>query len=75
MDGSTRTGHGTVGTLAADHEVVAIGDYNGDGKSDILIQTVGSGHLTEWLMDGTTRLTGGGILGGNPGSSWHVVTG
>ena len=45
------------------------GDFNGDGKSDILWQN-DSGAPAIWTMDGTT-VTGGAILT-NPGSDWHL---
>ena len=47
------------------------GDFNGDGKSDIVWQGQ-DGNPAIWLMDGTT-VTGVGAVGFNPGASWHVV--
>ncbi len=45
-------------------------DANGDGFSDILWQNT-SGQAAIWTMNGLAQ-TGGGQVGGNPGSSWHV---
>jgi len=50
--------------------VKGIGDFNGDGKADILWQ---NDDLTPaiWEMDGTS-IIGGGVLQ-NPGPGWHIV--
>src|SRR5258705_9320477 len=50
--------------------VKAAGDFNGDGKSDILWQN-DNGQAAIWTMDGFTQLAGSPV-GGNPGPSWHV---
>ena len=46
------------------------GDFNGDGKSDILWLNT-NGQAAIWLMNGTTPTTE--ALVGAPGPSWHVV--
>jgi hypothetical protein len=50
--------------------IVGSGDYNGDGKSDILWQN-DNGQASIWLMNGTTP-TFEGLAGTNPGPSWHI---
>ena len=50
---------------------MAAGDFNGDGKSDILWQN-NNGQAAIWLMNGTT-VTGAATVGANPGPSWHVI--
>ena len=55
-------------------KVAGTGDFNGDGKADILFQNT-SGQAAIWLMNGTNVLSGSGYAGSNPGSSWHVVAG
>ena len=40
----------------------AVGDFNGDCKSDILWRNTGTEQVYEWLMNGTT-FTGGGSPG------------
>ena len=47
----------------------AAGDFNGDGKSDILWQN-DSGTPAIWLMDGLT--IAGAAVAANPGPTWHV---
>jgi hypothetical protein len=49
---------------------VGTGDYNGDGKSDILWQN-DSGQASIWLMNGTTPVSEV-LVGSNPGPSWHI---
>ena len=44
--------------------VIGAGDFNGDGKADILWQN-DNGTAAIWLMDGTNSL--GGAVGSNPG--------
>ena len=51
--------------------MVGTGDFNGDGKSDILFQNTG-GQVTIWLMTGATPTTEA-LVGANPGPSWHVI--
>jgi ELWxxDGT repeat protein len=46
------------------------GDFNGDGKSDILWQN-DSGEAVIWELNGTSVIGGGSL--GNPGLSWHAV--
>jgi hypothetical protein len=53
--------------------VVAVGDVNGDGKSDVIFQHT-DGTLATWHLDGV-RLTSAALLNpSNPGDSrWRVV--
>jgi len=46
------------------------GDFDGDGKADLLWQN-DSGQVGLWLMNGNS-LAGSGLVGSNPGPSWHV---
>jgi hypothetical protein len=48
----------------------ARGDFNGDGKSDLLWQN-DSGEVVIWEMKETSVIGGGSL--GNPGPSWHTI--
>src|SRR6202011_2184441 len=50
--------------------VVGTGDFNADGKADIIWQNV-DGQPAIWEMNGTS-IIGGGLLP-NPGASWQVI--
>jgi FG-GAP-like repeat len=49
-DGSAITYHGAAVNVAANWKVAEIGDFNGDGSSDILWRDSTTGQLAEWLM-------------------------
>ena len=49
----------------------AAGDFNGDGKSDILWQG-SDGTPAIWLMDGTNVRSVGAAGSSNPGPSWQI---
>ena len=51
------------------HVLIGTGDFNGDGKADILWQNT-DGTPAVWLMNGTSLISGANV-GFDPGSSWH----
>ena len=67
-------GAGFVGwTPGANWQAKATGDFNGDGKSDILLQNSVDGACYVWEMDGLGLKTGGaGFVGWAPGANWQV---
>jgi VCBS repeat-containing protein len=73
----TKLGQSNVGLPGADWHVVDTGDFDGDGKSDLLWRT-DSGALAIWEMDGThiqaadyTRIGATSVAA--PGADWHVL--
>ena len=82
MNGTVIAGAGdlTSGGVAARPDaswsVAGVGDFNHDGRADILWRN-GSGSLAEWLMNGTTITASGAITSGGvavaPDATWHVV--
>src|SRR5262249_32052155 len=56
-------------TLDSTTAIAGVGDFNGDGKSDILIRTT-DGSLTEWIMSGPQVASSSAItFQGSSGSS------
>jgi len=69
MNGTTMIGNANFAVLGPDWHIMGTGDYNNDGKSDILSQN-SSGAVAIWEMNGTTALDTTIIA--NPGSTWHA---
>jgi hypothetical protein len=76
MDGPNATFVGAVGPFnpGPSWEIKGTGDFNGDGKSDIIWQG-DDGTAAMWLMDGTNATFVGavGLVGFNPGPNWDIV--
>ncbi|WP_165838961.1 beta strand repeat-containing protein [Roseicella frigidaeris] len=70
MDGLGGIGGGVVGTVDASWSVAGSGDFDGDGRADILWQNANSA-VSVWRMDGTQYLGGDTIA--TPGAGWSVV--
>jgi hypothetical protein len=51
------------------------GDYNGDGKADLLWQNATTGDVAIWQVDGTVIATSAIIGHGPAGSGWALVNG
>ncbi|HEV2472065.1 MAG TPA: FG-GAP-like repeat-containing protein, partial [Chthonomonadales bacterium] len=55
-------------------QLVGVGDFNGDGRPDLLFQNSGTGDLAYWLMDGSQRISYGLLAPSSSGSlAWRVV--
>ena len=55
--------------MPATFSVAATGDFDGDGKSDILWRDNG-GNVAVWFMNGTQIASTAGV--GNAPTIWHV---
>lgn len=64
----------TVSTLDLGWSFQRIGDYDGDGKADVLWRNSTSGNMVVWLMNGPNR-TGGGSVGTRSDANWQVQGG
>jgi hypothetical protein len=74
MDGFNVVGNAEIGTKAqwspAWH-VISAGDFDGNGKADILWQH-NDGTAAVWLMDGLNVVKTAAV-GANPGTAWNVI--
>jgi len=74
MNGTAIASEGYVRTVADQGwHLVAVGDYNGDGRADLLWRHASSGDTYVYPMNGTTILAGEGYLRKVP-SAWKVVS-
>ena len=53
-------------------KAIGTGDFNKDGKSDILWQNANTGQVSIWEMNGN-NLLGGGPVTPNPGTAWQAI--
>ena len=75
MDGLTVKASGVVGWTppTAAWRAVGTGDFNGDGRSDILLQNGDDGMCFVWEMEGLT-VRDSGVVGWTPPTNrWHAV--
>jgi hypothetical protein len=72
MDGTTAMSVGAAGSFnpGPSWQIKGTGDFNGDGKSDILWQG-SDGTPAIWLMDGLSATNAGALP--NLGSDWHII--
>ena len=71
MNGTAIQSNATIGNVPLSWSIANTGDYNGDGKSDI-VWADKTGNVGIWLMDGTT-VSSTSMLG-NVGTSWTIAS-
>jgi FG-GAP repeat len=69
MNGAQVVSTAAVGSIASSWSIALTGDYDGDGKSDLLWRHT-SGNTAIWLMDGEKVATSAGL--GSISTSWTV---
>jgi hypothetical protein len=57
---------------ALQENVVGVGDFSGDGKSDILWRNSSTGMVTMWIMNGT-NMTNWAVIVGSGNTDWTVA--
>jgi Ca2+-binding RTX toxin-like protein len=74
MDGTNVLAGGGFTSIQAGSEwsMLNTGDFNGDGKTDLLWKNTNTGQMAVWLMDGTT-VAGGGFTGAQAGNDWSIT--
>jgi Ca2+-binding RTX toxin-like protein len=75
MNGATRLSVATpsVASLTTDWKLVGDGDFNGDGKSDLLWRNTVSGQNQVWFMDGSTVTGSASLSYGAVPVDWQIV--
>ena len=77
-DGSFTQNNANAGTGAADNgwQVVGSGDFNGDGRVDLLFRNTTSGYVTEWLGTSTGGFTDNSAHAGTGAAdnSWQIAS-
>ncbi|MDO9041560.1 MAG: FG-GAP-like repeat-containing protein [Desulfocapsaceae bacterium] len=74
MDGNIRLGQVPILPIVADQKwkIVGTGDFNGDGKSDILWRNSTTGQNKVWYMN-KIIYSGSGSIATVPGSAWIIA--
>jgi len=61
---------GGIGGAGAEWQIQGLGDFNGDGRQDVLWRNV-DGTVAQWQLDGTS-VVGGGVVAGAT-AEWSIV--
>jgi FG-GAP repeat len=69
MNGAAVLSAGGLGTIPTTWSIALVGDYNGDGKSDLLWRDM-TGNTAIWFMNGSTVASTGGV--GQIPTTWTV---
>jgi parallel beta-helix repeat protein len=71
MNGTTIVGAQFLDPIATTWQVQRVGDFNGDGKADILWRNVTTGELYMWMMNGGTVIAAG-YTNSQADNGWQV---
>jgi hypothetical protein len=73
LDGATRTGSSPLnpGQVPTTWRIAGVGDFNDDGKPDIVWQI--GGLIGFWAMDGLTRTSGALFTPGEVPARWQIA--
>jgi hypothetical protein len=70
MNGTSAIGVGAVATVAPEWSIAGSGDFNGDGKAD-LVWRHSSGMVHVWFMNGTSAIGVGAVATVAP--EWSIA--
>jgi hypothetical protein len=71
MNGTTKAVGAYTESAGTNWHVVGIGDFDGDGKADVLWRDPTTGQNAMWLMNGTTKAVG--VIIESAGTQWDVA--
>jgi hypothetical protein len=69
FDGGAET---PIGWAPTDWQITGVGDFNGDGFSDILWYNVTSGDVAVWALQGTNIVANVGAGNADPSTGWSI---
>ena len=72
INGATVTQSPGVGSATTDWQIDGTGDFNGDGKADILWRHSTGGQVVLWVMNGATVTQSTGVGGAT--TDWQVAS-
>jgi hypothetical protein len=76
MNGTGLAGARYLDPISEDWQVIELGDFNGDGKTDVLWRNFGTGSdagkLYIWMMDGPNVIGGTGYTASQADLGWRV---
>lgn len=61
-----------IGWAPGDWQIAGVGDFNGDGYSDILWYNVTYGYVAVWAMQGASIIANVGPGGADPSTGWSI---